>query len=99
MAGLIAVALVAYLADVGLDTADKVGSVLGMFAALAALVGPYLLPGPPSAQPHSSVGGEPVHTQPGDLVPASPEVDLRGAKGVQVNQASGNTQINDFRSR
>ena len=58
VAGLIAVALVAYLADVGLDTADKVGSVLGMFAALAALVGPYLLPGPPSAQPHSSVGGE-----------------------------------------
>jgi hypothetical protein len=58
--------LVAYLAAVGLDKADKLASVLGLLVAVTALVAPYLLPmadesatGPQAAQSvaNTVVGG------------------------------------------
>lgn len=44
--GAIVVAVVVYLAVVGLDEADKVASSIGVVVALAALGAPYLLPAP-----------------------------------------------------
>jgi hypothetical protein len=38
--------LVAYLASVGLEKADKLAGVLGLLVAVVALVAPYLLPSP-----------------------------------------------------
>ena len=47
--GVLAVGLVAYLAVVGLDKADKLASCVGAVVALLALATPYLLPPPEGA--------------------------------------------------
>ncbi|BCJ47217.1 hypothetical protein GCM10010168_71940 [Actinoplanes ianthinogenes] len=44
--GVIVAGLVGYLAVVGLDRADKLGSVIGSVVAVIALIAPYLLPAP-----------------------------------------------------
>jgi hypothetical protein len=48
--GVLAAAVVAYLATVGLDKADKLASSIGAVLALLALGAPYLLP-PPGCTP------------------------------------------------
>ena len=47
--GLLVAALVAYLATIGLDRADKIASGIAAVLALLALVAPYLLPAPRAA--------------------------------------------------
>lgn len=49
--GVIVVALVVYLAVVGLDEADKVAGSIGAVLALIALGAPYLLPPPAQGSP------------------------------------------------
>jgi hypothetical protein len=85
VAGLGVAALAGYLFESGLEKADKLGSAIGALAALAALVAPYLLPAqerprPPEALDRTSHGG----------------IDLRDARGVQINLSGGNTQNNIF---
>ncbi|WP_239395560.1 hypothetical protein [Frankia sp. CiP3] len=48
MFALVVVGLVVYLAVVGLDSADKLASSIGVVVALLALGAPYLLPSPGS---------------------------------------------------
>ena len=82
--------LTVFLVTAGLGTAGKVGGAVTAAAALAALVAPYLLPAPhPGPSP-----GSPV--PPGAAAPPPSSVDLREARGVQVNKAGGNTQVNTF---
>jgi hypothetical protein len=82
-----------YLYVVGLDRADKVSSGIGVVIALVALVIPYLLP--PADAP--SQPACPARTPTDEVLePSQYRVDLRGAKGVQVNQSGGNHQTNTF---
>jgi hypothetical protein len=85
VAGFGVAALAGYLFASGLDKADKLGSAIGAMVALVALVAPYLLPaqerpGPTQAPDRAGNGG----------------IDLRHARGVQINQSGGNTQNNTF---
>jgi hypothetical protein len=95
VAALIGAGLVGYLAVVGLETADKLASVTGALAALAALAAPYVLPLSGRSLPASPppVSGTASPTSPPGSVP---RVDLRGARGVQINESGGNVQSNTF---
>lgn len=72
--------LISYLSIVGLDKADKLASVLGLFVAVAALAAPYLLPPAqdPAAQPAPAPAAEP----PQSVVNAVVMGRLTQAKGV-----------------
>lgn len=85
--------LAGYLYTVGLNEADKLGSVIGAVVALAALTLPYLLPSPRPQQP-GTLGGFPDQPT-ADATPLT-GIDLRGARGIQLNQAGTNTQTNTF---
>jgi hypothetical protein len=78
-----------YLYTVGLDRADKLGSAIGALAAVVAVAAPYLLPAP---RPH------PAPTPPAAPPASAPptRIDLREARGVQINQGGINTQTNTF---
>jgi hypothetical protein len=83
------VGLVVYLAIVGLDKADKLGSAIGMLLAAVGLLAPYLLPpstrSVPNPEDRTASGLE------------SAKFDLRDAKGVQIVQDDGvGTQSNTF---
>lgn len=92
VAGVVVAGLVAYLAAVGLDKADKVGSALGLVVAVLGLVAPYLLP------PFRQRSTEPVPPVEGGSV-ASDGINVRGGQGVQINLGGTNTQTNTFPSR
>lgn len=78
-------AVASYLLASGLDKADKVASIIGALSALAALIAPYLLPSPHRAEPDRTPN------------PSSHgRIDLRHARGVQVNQSGENVQHNVF---
>jgi hypothetical protein len=79
-------ALSIYLISVGLDRADKIASGLGVIVAILALFAPYLLPPKPSDN-HASSEGASSHTD---------AITIYDSDGVQVNQASGNRQVNRF---
>ncbi|MFI6734812.1 hypothetical protein ACIBI9_17940 [Nonomuraea sp. NPDC050451] len=79
--------LVGYFAAVGLEKADRLGSVISCLVALGALVAPYLLPPAPASS--SQETAEP---------PNGHGIDLRHAQGVQINQSGGNSQHNNFSS-
>ncbi|MBB5112543.1 hypothetical protein FHU28_002382 [Micromonospora echinospora] len=93
MAGLAVVGLVVYLAVVGLDKADKLGSAAGVVVAIIGLLAPYLLPLRP--QQLSETGPVVAGSQP---VPPG-GIDLSASKGAQVNLGGTNTQHNSFGSR
>ncbi len=80
--------VVAYLVKVGLNDADKLGSAGGFVIALLALITPYVL----APQSGSSTDSPPPTEPPAP----NPRIDLRHAKGVQINQSGGNTQTNNF---
>jgi hypothetical protein len=95
VAALIVAGLIGYLVAVGLDTADKLGSAISTVVALVALLVPYLLP---ASQPTTPLGAPTDGKDAPAKGPASQtRVDLREAKGVQINQpgATG-TQTNTF---
>lgn len=81
VAAVIVAGLAVYLVSVGLERADKIASVLGALAAVTALVLPYLV--------------RPRRIEPAEPPPGA--VDLRGARGVQLNQGGTNSQVNHFR--
>ncbi|MFI6226329.1 hypothetical protein ACIBCR_03285 [Micromonospora echinospora] len=102
VAGLTVAGLVAYLAVVGLDRADKIGSAAGVVVAVLGLLAPYLLaprrqsPAEGNAPPPEA--GAPAPPETG--APAPPgRIDAHGSQGVQVNLAGINTQNNTFGSR
>lgn len=93
VSGLVVVGLIVYFAIVGLDNADKLGSVIACLFALAALVAPYLFPVTQRPVDQGSDTGTPpfrwsTHQAPG--------IDARHAQGVQINQGGNNTQNNNF---
>ncbi|WP_416901024.1 hypothetical protein [Micromonospora echinospora] len=94
VAGLTVAGLVVYLAVVGLDRADKIGSAAGVVVAVLGLVAPYLLP--PRRQ--SPAEGDSPAPEAGSPAPPG-RIDAHGSQGVQVNLAGTNTQNNTFGSR
>ncbi len=78
-AAVVVAGLVAYLASVGLDKADKLASVLGLLVAVAALLVPYLLPS--SDGDHSGSGSA---QQVANTVVGGHLTQARDAKGVRV---------------
>ncbi len=80
--GLVICAVAIYLFTSGLDKADKVASVIGALAGLAALVAPYLLPSPGGAKLDNESGYG--------------HIDLRHARGVQLSESGENVQHNFF---
>lgn len=78
-AAVVVAGLVIYLCLVGLDKADKLASVLGLLVAVAALLGPYLLP--PSGRSDSTSRAEQVVS---NAVVGKHLTQLRGAKSVRV---------------
>jgi len=72
--------LVAYLASVGLDKADKLASVLSLLVAVAALAAPYLLP---SSDGDRSGSGSAQRVA--DTVVGGHLTQVRDAGGVRVH--------------
>jgi hypothetical protein len=85
VAAVVVIVLAVRLIAVGLDKADKVASVIGALVGIVGLVASYLFPSGSS----SDGAGEPP--------PGS--VTVRDSSGVQINQASGNKQVNRFGKR
>jgi hypothetical protein len=84
--GVLTAVLVAYLAVVGLDKADKVASCVGVVVALLALGAPYLLPLP---------GGTPM-PDPDRVEDSGKAKATRGGRattGVDVTGDSGPAQV------
>ncbi len=78
------VALVAYLAMVGLDKADQLASVIGGVMALIAFVSYVLSPkSPPADLPLTELEPESA---------SDSRIDLRPAEGVPINQSPGNNR-------
>jgi hypothetical protein len=84
--------LITYFTIVGLDEADKVASVIACVLALAALVAPYLLPAPQRPTGRDPDLGTPSQRSAGQGL----GIDVRNARGVQINHGGRNTQNNTF---
>lgn len=83
VAVLVLAGLGVYLARVGLDTADKLASSIGVLVAVATLLAPYLLPAPSSGSPVS----EPDRVE--DPGAATATADGEPNPGVQTTTDAG----------
>jgi hypothetical protein len=87
VAVLVLAGLGVYLARVGLDTADKLASSIGVLVAVAALLAPYLLPAPSSGGPVS----EPDRVE--DSGAATATAGGQANTGVQTTADAGPAQV------
>jgi hypothetical protein len=81
VAVLVLAGLAVYLSKVGLDKADKLGSVLSLLVAVVAVVAPYLLPSPQG-------GGSRSTQSVVNAVVGGHLTQVRDAHGVQVRAAA-----------
>ncbi|MEV7624526.1 hypothetical protein [Actinoplanes sp. NPDC089786] len=86
---LVLAVLAAYLYTVGLEKAKTLAAIGGGFIALAALLGPYLMPARPPAVAD--------RRDPGPGLGGSGPYDMRNWQAVQINQSGDNHQKNEFR--
>jgi hypothetical protein len=86
VAFLVLAALAGYLWRVGLEKAQALATIGGVFIAAAALLGPYLVPSGSSSRAHGE-NSEPDGY--GNL-------DLRYGKAIQINHSGPNHQQNTF---
>jgi hypothetical protein len=90
--GFVVAGLAIYFKIIGLDKADKFASIIACVLALAALVGPYLLP----ASQRSTGQDSDIDSAAQSPMGCGLSIDARNSQGVQINQGGQNTQNNNF---